>query len=72
VILISEYLAYGVSDRKRQLVAREMQALSEWYEAASYELGCAFSDRIVRSARAAVEHDVRNRIVHVKERGIQL
>ena len=55
--LLSEYVASGAAGRKRQLVTREMQALRELYEAIWCELGCAFSDRIISSARTAVEHE---------------
>lgn len=53
--LLSEYLASGAGGRKRQLVAKEMQALSELYEAVWCELGCGFSDSLIRSARETVE-----------------
>lgn len=56
--LLSEYLASGAGGRKRQLVAKEIEALRELYEAVWCELGCAFSDPVVRSAREAVEQAV--------------
>jgi hypothetical protein len=59
--LLSEYLASGAGGRKRQLVAKEMQALRELYETVWCELGCAFSDPVVYSVREAVEHEARYR-----------
>lgn len=55
--LLSEYLASGAGGRKRQLVAKEVQALRELYEAVWCELGCAFNDPVIRSAREAVEQE---------------
>jgi hypothetical protein len=44
-----------------------MQALSDLYEAVWCELGCAFSNPIVRSARATVEHEAHYRKAPVNE-----
>lgn len=55
--LLSDYLASGAGGRKRQLAAKELQALRDLYEAVWSELGCAFSDPVVRSAREAIEHE---------------
>jgi hypothetical protein len=70
--LLSEYLASGAGGRKRQLVTREMQALSELYEVVWCELGCAFSDRIISSARTAVEHEAVYRGMLAREEMKQL
>jgi hypothetical protein len=53
--LLSAYLASGAGGRKRQFVAKEMQALRDLYEAAWCELGCAFSDDFARMTRRTVE-----------------
>ena len=53
--LLSAYLASGAGGRRRQFVAKEMQALRDLYEAVWCELGCAFSDDFVRMTRRAVE-----------------
>jgi hypothetical protein len=52
--LLSEYVAF-CAGRKRQIVAAEIKALQELYDATWCELGCAFPAGLVRRARAAVE-----------------
>lgn len=53
--LLSEYVASGAGGRKWLLVTKEIQALTDLYEAVWCELGCAFDSHVVRSARAALE-----------------
>ena len=55
--LLSDYLASSAGGRKRQLLAKELQALRDLYEAVWCEPGCAFGDLVICSAREAVEHE---------------
>ena len=52
--LLSAYLALASAGRKRQVLADEMNMLRELVEAVWCELGCAFPDRVVQTARTAV------------------
>lgn len=52
--LLTECLGF-CAGRKREIVAAEIGALQEIYDATWCELGCAFSAGLVRRARAAVE-----------------
>lgn len=53
--LLTEYLGC-CAGRKRQIVAAEIKALQESYEATWCELACAFPVKLIRWSRAAVEH----------------
>ncbi|HEX7362288.1 MAG TPA: hypothetical protein VF283_17490 [Bryobacteraceae bacterium] len=55
LVLLFDYLASGAGGRKRELIAKEMQALLDLYEAVWCELDDAFGARTIRSAREAVE-----------------
>jgi hypothetical protein len=52
--LLTEYLGH-CAGWKREIVAAEIKALQEIYDATWCELGCAFPAGLVRRARAAVE-----------------
>ena len=52
--LLSQYLASG-SARKRELIAKELKACRQLYEAVWAEMSCAFHSTLVETTRRSIE-----------------
>jgi uncharacterized protein YoaH (UPF0181 family) len=52
--LLSEYLASGTA-RKRELIAQELKACRQLYEAVWAEMDCTFHSTVVEKTRQSIE-----------------